>query len=49
MGCLSSAVDYLTLGFDSGCDLRVLRLSPMLGSELSMESVYNFLSLCTPL
>ena len=30
---------YLTLGFSSGGDLRVMRSSPTVGSVLSVESV----------
>ena len=33
-----SLVKQLTLDFASGHDLRVMRLSPMLGSMLGMES-----------
>ena len=32
------SVKHLTPGFSSGHDLRVIRLSPMLGSVLSEES-----------
>ena len=31
-------VEYQTLGFSSGCDLRVVGSSPQLGSALSGES-----------
>jgi len=34
----------LTLGFGSGCDLRVLGSSPVLASVLGMESAWNSLS-----
>lgn len=39
-GCLGVAqsVKRLSVSFGSGCDLRILRSSPVLGSELSMES-----------
>lgn len=32
-------VEYLALGFSSGRDCRIMRLSPELGSKLSMESL----------
>ena len=34
---MAQSVDYLTLDFDSGHDLRVLGSSPMSGSIVSME------------
>ena len=37
-----------TLGFSSGCDLRVMRSSPELGSTLSWESTGHSLSPSTP-
>ena len=41
-------IKHLTLGFSSGHDLRVVRLSPVLGSVLSLETAGDSLSLCTP-
>ena len=38
-------VKHLTLDFGSGHDLRIMRLSPTLGSMLSMEPTENSLSL----
>lgn len=35
---MAQSVEYLTLGFGPGCDLRVTRSSPASGSELSRES-----------
>ena len=35
---MAQSVKQPTLGFGPGCDLRVMRSSPMLGSVLSMES-----------
>ena len=35
---MAHSVKHSTLGFGSGCDLRVLGLSPTLGSALSRES-----------
>ena len=43
--CVSVGLLVLTLGFDSDCDLRVLRLSPTLCSELSEEFAKVSLSL----
>ena len=34
------SIRHLTLGFISGCDLRVMGSSPMSGSTLSSESAY---------
>ena len=46
-GC-GQLVECLTFGFGSGHDLRVVRLSPTLGSTLRVESVWDSppLSLC---
>ena len=38
MGYLDDSVGHLTLSFGSGHDLKVLKLSPTLGSVLSRES-----------
>ena len=35
---VAQSVKHLTLGFGSGCNLRVKRWSPVSGSRLSMES-----------
>ena len=35
---MAQSIKYLNLGFGSGHDLRVLRLSPASGFSLSMES-----------
>ena len=35
---VAQLVKHLTLGFSSGCDLKVMRLGPMSGSTLSVES-----------
>ena len=42
-------VKCLSLDFSSGHDLRVVGLSPILGSVLSVESVADSLSLCPSL
>ena len=39
---------YLALGFGSGGDLRVVRLSPGPSSMLSTESIWDSLSLMQP-
>ena len=41
-------VKHPTLGFSSGHDLRVKRLSPVTGSVLSMEPAWDSLSLPLP-
>ena len=41
---MAQSVGCLTLGFGSGHDLTVVRLSPGLGSELGMEPVWDSLS-----
>ena len=42
-------VERPTLDFGSGRDPRVVGLGPVLGSVLSVEPVWNFLSLSVPL
>jgi len=40
-GCwVAQSVEWPNLGFGSGCDLRVMKLSPALGSVLSTESAW---------
>ena len=34
---MTQSVKHPTLGFGSGCDLRVVRLRPVLGSKLNSE------------
>jgi len=41
---VAELVKHVTLDFGSGHDLRAVRLSPMSGSELSMESACESLS-----
>jgi len=41
----AQSVKHPTLGFSSGLDLRVVRLSPVWGSTLSTESAWHSLSL----
>ena len=36
-GCLSGSVEHLILGFSSGHDLKVVKLSPALDAGLGME------------
>ena len=43
---MAQLVERLTLDFYSGHDLRVMELSPMPGSALSMELAWDSLSLC---
>ena len=38
----AQSAKHLTLGFGSGCDLRVLRLSPVSDSTLNAESEFPF-------
>ena len=45
-GWLAQSVKHLILGFSSGHDLRVMRLSAALGFKLSMKPAWDFLSLC---
>ena len=42
---MAQFVKHVTLGFGSGHDLRVVRLSPMSGSMLSVESTWDSLPL----
>ena len=42
---MAQSVKHLTLGFSSGHDLRVMRLSPVSSSVLGMESAWDSLSL----
>ena len=46
--CVAQSVEHLSPDFGSGQDLRVMRLSPVLGSTLSMESAWNPLSPSAP-
>ena len=45
---LVQSVAHLSLGFGSGYDLRVVRLSPELGSVFSVESAGDSLPLPLP-
>ena len=47
-GGLGGSVKCLTLDFSSGYDLRVVRLSPTLGSVPSMEPAWDSLSAPPP-
>ena len=42
-GCLAQSVKCLSLDFGSGHDLRVMRLSPALGSVLRVEPALDSL------
>ena len=46
---IAQSVEPLTLNFSSGHNLRVVRLSPLLGSTLSGDSAWDSLSLPLPL
>ena len=45
---MTQSVKCPTLGFGSGFDLRVVRLSPVLGSVPNVESACHFLSFPLP-
>ena len=46
---VAQPIKHMTLDFDSGHSLRVMRLNPTMGSTLSKESIWDSLPLCLSL